>query len=146
MSSALFGWLIERYVLSFLYKRPLDTILATWGIGVMLQQAVRLPIGGELRYVEMPSALSDSTVVFGVRVSAYRIFIFFAALSLFGLTWLLMNRTTFGMKLRAIIQDRSIVGILRHRCAADLFPDLCLRGRACGPGRRTGLALEKRFA
>jgi len=105
---ATFGWLIERYVLSFLNNRPLDTILATWGVGIILQQAVRLLIGGELRYVQMPSALSDSTDVFGVPVSAYRIFLFFAALSLFGLTWILMNRTMIGMKLRAIIQDRSI--------------------------------------
>lgn len=105
---ATFGWLVERYVLSFLNNRPLDTILATWGVGIILQQAVRLLIGGELRYVQMPSALSDSTVVLGVPVSAYRIFLFFAALFLFGLTWLLMNRTTVGMKLRAIIQDRSI--------------------------------------
>jgi urea transport system permease protein len=105
---AAFGWLIERYVLSFLNNRPLDTILATWGVGIILQQAVRLLVGGELRYVQMPSALSDSTDLLGVPVSAYRIFLFVAALSLFGLTWLLMNRTTNGMKLRAIIQDRSI--------------------------------------
>jgi urea transport system permease protein len=105
---AAFGWFIERFVLSFLNNRPLDTILATWGVGIILQQAVRLLVGGELRYVQMPSALSDSTDLLGVPVSAYRIFLFVAALALFGLTWLLMNRTTNGMKLRAIIQDRSI--------------------------------------
>jgi urea transport system permease protein len=105
---AAFGWFIERYVLSFLNNRPLDTILATWGVGIILQQAVRLLVGGELRYVQMPSALSDSTDLLGVPVSAYRIFLFLAAVALFGLTWLLMNRTTIGMKLRAIVQDRSI--------------------------------------
>jgi urea transport system permease protein len=105
---AAFGWIIERYVLSFLNNRPLDTILATWGVGIILQQAVRLLVGGELRYVQMPSALSDSTDLLGVPVSAYRIFLFIAAVALFGLTWLLMNRTTIGMKLRAIVQDRSI--------------------------------------
>jgi urea transport system permease protein len=103
-----FGWFIERYVLSFLNNRPLDTILATWGVGIILQQAVRLLVGGELRYVQMPSSLADSTNLLGVPVSAYRIFLFIAAIALFGLTWLLMNRTTIGMKLRAIIQDRSI--------------------------------------
>jgi urea transport system permease protein len=105
---AAFGWFIERYVLSFLNNRPLDTILATWGVGIILQQAVRLLVGGELRYVQMPSSLADSTNLLGVPVSAYRIFLFIAAIALFGLTWLLMNRTTIGMKLRAIIQDRSI--------------------------------------
>ncbi|MBN9004014.1 MAG: urea ABC transporter permease subunit UrtB [Rhizobiales bacterium] len=105
---ALFGWLIERFVLSFLNNRPLDTILATWGVGIMLQQAVRLTVGGELRYVKMPELLSSSTEVLGVQVSLYRIFLLGMAVVLFALTWLLMNRTTVGMKLRAIIQDRSI--------------------------------------
>ena len=105
---AVFGWLIERFVLSFLNNRPLDTILATWGVGIMLQQAVRLMVGGELRYVKMPELLSSSTEVLGVQVSLYRIFLLGMAVALFVLTWLLMNRTTVGMKLRAIIQDRSI--------------------------------------
>jgi urea transport system permease protein len=74
----------------------------------MLQQAVRLMVGGELRYVKMPELLSSSTEVLGVQVSLYRIFLLGMAVALFALTWLLMNRTTVGMKLRAIIQDRSI--------------------------------------
>jgi urea transport system permease protein len=121
---ALFGWIIERFVLSFLHNRPLDTILATWGIGVILQQAVRLTAGGELRYVEMPAALSQSTVLLGVQVPVYRIFLFLAALALFGLTWLIMNRTTIGMQLRAIIQDRSVAasfGINARRIYALTF-------------------------
>lgn len=105
---AAFGWLIERFVLSFLNNRPLDTILATWGVGIMLQQAVRLTAGGELRYVKMPEILSNSADVLGVQISLYRIFLLAASLILFAVTWLLMNRTTVGMKLRAIIQDRSV--------------------------------------
>jgi urea transport system permease protein len=105
---AAFGWLIERFVLSFLNNRPLDTILATWGVGIMLQQGVRLTAGGELRYVKMPEILSNSTDILGVQISLYRIFLLAASLVLFTATWLLMNRTTVGMKLRAIIQDRSV--------------------------------------
>jgi urea transport system permease protein len=118
------GWLIERYVLSFLNNRALDTILATWGVGIILQQAVRLLVGGELRYVQLPDSLSDSTELLGVQVPVYRIFLFFAALALFGLTWVLMNRTTIGMKLRAIIQDRSIAscfGVNARRVYALTF-------------------------
>jgi len=121
---AICGWLIERYVLSFLNNRPLDTILATWGVGIILQQAVRLLVGGELRYVQLPASLSDSTELLGVQVSVYRIFLFFAALTLFALTWLLMNRTMVGMKLRAIIQDRSIAacfGVNARRIYALTF-------------------------
>lgn len=105
---AAFGWIVERVVIRHLYARPLDTILATWGIGIMAQQVIRLGVGGELRYVEMPAFLSSSVSVLGVETSAYRLFILFLAVALFGLTWFLMYRTSIGMKLRAITQDRTI--------------------------------------
>ncbi|WP_338824157.1 urea ABC transporter permease subunit UrtB [Bradyrhizobium septentrionale] len=121
---AAFGWVIERYVLSLLNNRPLDTILATWGVGIMLQQAVRLMVGSELRYVQLPPALSDSMNVFGIPISSYRVFLFVVSIALFAATWLLMNRTTVGMKLRAIIQDRSVAasfGINAKRVYALTF-------------------------
>ncbi|MGY3483223.1 urea transport system permease protein [Bradyrhizobium sp. USDA 4011] len=121
---AAFGWVIERYVLSLLNNRPLDTILATWGVGIMLQQAVRLMVGSELRYVQLPPALADSMDVFGIPISSYRVFLFVVSIALFGATWLLMNRTPVGMKLRAIIQDRSVAasfGINAKRVYALTF-------------------------
>lgn len=105
---ALFGWVIEKVVIRHLYRRPLDTILATWGIGVMAQQAIRLTVGGELRYVEMPSAMSSSVSVLGIEISAFRLFILAISGAIFGVTWYLMYRTNLGMKLRAITQDREI--------------------------------------
>jgi urea transport system permease protein len=105
---ALFGWIIEVAVIRHLYARPLDTILATWGIGVMMQQAVRLAAGGELRYVEMPAAMSSSVSILGVQTSAYRIFVLVVALALFALTWLILYRTQFGLKVRAITQNRQV--------------------------------------
>ncbi|MDX5362209.1 MAG: urea ABC transporter permease subunit UrtB [Alphaproteobacteria bacterium] len=105
---ATLGWIMERGVIRYLYERPLDTILATWGLGVIMQQLVRLFAGGELRYVEMPETLSHSTFLLGVEVSVYRIFILLVVAVLFVVTWLLMHRTDIGMKLRAIIQDRDV--------------------------------------
>jgi urea ABC transporter, permease protein UrtB len=105
---ALLGWVLERTVIRRLYRRPLDTILATWGLGVMLQQIVRLTAGGELRYVQMPPSLSHSIPILGVETSAYRAFIFVVAAALFCVTWFLMQRTTIGMKLRAVVQDPSV--------------------------------------
>ncbi len=105
---ALLGWAIERTVIRHLYARPLDTILATWGIGVIAQQAIRLTAGGELRYVEMPKQLADSVLIFGVEISSFRIFVLIFAATLFGLTWYLMYRTTFGIKLRAITQNPEV--------------------------------------
>ncbi|MEQ8348964.1 MAG: urea ABC transporter permease subunit UrtB [Sneathiellaceae bacterium] len=105
---AALGWIVERLVIRHLYHRPLDTILATWGIGVIAQQGIRMLAGGELRYVEMPVWLGSSVSVLGIETSAFRIFILLVAIALFVLTWYLMRRTPFGMKLRAITQDREI--------------------------------------
>ena len=105
---AVLGWLIERMVIRHLYSRPLDTILATWGIGVIAQQAIRLTAGGELRYVEMPAELASSVNIFGVEISSFRIFVLLFAAALFAITWYLMFRTTFGIKLRAITQNPEV--------------------------------------
>ena len=105
---ALLGWLIELVVIRNLYDRPLDTILATWGLGVMTQQIVRLTAGGELRYVEMPPSLSGSVNILGATDSAYRLFVLGVALGLFAVTWYIYRYTLFGLKLRAIAQNRSI--------------------------------------
>lgn len=104
----LFGWAIEAAVIRQLYDRPLDTILATWGIGVMAQQAIRLLAGGELRYVEMPPSLSSSVTILGATESSYRLFVLTVAAALFTLTWYIYRKTAFGLKLRAITQNRGI--------------------------------------
>ena len=105
---AAMGWIIERTVVQHLYHRPLDTILATWGIGMMLEQAVRLTAGGELRYVKLPSSMDSSVQLLGTTVSVYRLLIIAIALALVALTWFLMTRTEYGMKVRAVTQNRAI--------------------------------------
>ncbi len=105
---ALLGWLVEVAVIRHLYDRPLDTILATWGLGVMAQQIVRLAAGGELRYVQMPPSLSGSVDILGATDSAYRLFVLGVALGLFALTWYIYRYTSFGLQLRAITQNRGI--------------------------------------
>ena len=89
------GWIIEKVIVQRLYTRPLDTILATWGIGIILQQAVRLGVGAESRFVRGPQWLSGN-----IEISF--------SLAILVVTWLLMTRTEFGMKLRAVIQNRGI--------------------------------------
>lgn len=108
LAIAALGWLIEIAVIRHLYDRPLDTILATWGLGVMTQQIVRLTAGGELRYVQMPPSLSGSVDILGATDSAYRLFVLGVALGLFVLTWAIYRYTSFGLKLRAITQNRAI--------------------------------------
>ncbi|HLI09994.1 MAG TPA: urea ABC transporter permease subunit UrtB [Alphaproteobacteria bacterium] len=102
------GWFVERTIIRHLYHRPLDTILATWGIGVILQQAVRLGAGAELRYVKMPDSLTQAIPIFGVDQSAYRIFILLLTIALLVATYYLIFRTQFGMRLRAVTQNPEI--------------------------------------
>jgi urea transport system permease protein len=104
----LVGWLVERLLIRNLYSRPLDTILATWGVGVVLQQAVRLSAGAELRYVKMPEYLSGAVSFLGYEESAYRVFIFVVTLALLAITYVLIFRSEFGLRLRAITQNPEV--------------------------------------
>jgi len=102
------GWLIEKIIVQRLYHRPLDTILATWGIGIILQQIVRLTIGSDSLFVKGPDILTGNIQIGGVVMSNYRIFVIIFSLAVLAATWALMTRTEFGMKLRAVIQNRRI--------------------------------------
>ena len=106
--TALMGFLIERLIIRHLYNRLLDTILATWGIGVLLQQIIRLTIGSELQYLQIPTYMAESTTLFGLEVSLYRIFIFLFAVAIFFLAWFIIYRTSFGMRLRAVTQNKDM--------------------------------------
>lgn len=102
------GWIIEKVIVQRLYHRPLDTILATWGIGIILQQVVRLSVGAESRFVKGPEFLSGNTQIGGLIMSNYRIFVIVFSLAVLAASWALMTRTEFGMRLRAVIQNRQI--------------------------------------
>jgi urea transport system permease protein len=102
------GWLVERTLICHLYERPLDTILATWGVGIILQQAIRLSAGAELRYVKMPDYLVSPLHVLGVEISAYRLLVFGVTIALVVATYVLIFRTSFGLRLRAVMQNAEI--------------------------------------
>lgn len=102
------GWLIEKGIVGRLYSRPLDTILATWGIGIVLQQLVRMFIGSDARFVPSPEIFSGNLVIGGVFMSNYRIFVIFFSLAILAATWYLLTKTEFGKKFRAVIQNREI--------------------------------------
>lgn len=104
----LVGLLIEWLVIRHLYTRPLDTILATWGVGIIVQQGIRLSAGAELRYVKMPDFLTSAIHIGGYEESSYRIFIFVVAVALLIITYLLIFQTEFGLRLRAVTQNREI--------------------------------------
>jgi len=108
--TALMGFLIERLIIRHLYNRLLDTILATWGIGVLLQQFIRLTVGSELQYLKIPTFMAESMNMFGQQVPIYRVFIFLFAIAIFVLAWFIIFRTKFGIQLRAVTQNKDIAG------------------------------------
>lgn len=105
---AILGWLCERSVIRFLYRRPLDTMLATWGIGLILEQAIRLTVGPHLRYVKMAPGLISPMHILGTTQPSYRVFIFLLTVAVMVATYLLIFRTRFGMRVRAVTQSPEI--------------------------------------
>jgi urea transport system permease protein len=118
--TALIGWLIERVVVRRLYGRLLDTLLATWGVAILIQQAVRLEfglsflgihvegLGPGLQNVSVPAWLTGAVPVLGAEINVYRSFIIVVTAALAALTWFLMYRTEIGIQVRAIMRNPRI--------------------------------------
>lgn len=115
--TATLGLLIERFIVRQLYKRLLDTLLATWGVAILIKQSVRLEfglplfgihirgLGPGLQNVEVPAWLQGSTMIFGNEINTYRGFIILVTLLLAVMTWFLMYRLPIGMQVRAIMRN-----------------------------------------
>jgi urea transport system permease protein len=107
---AAIGLLLERLILRHLYNKPLETLLATWGLSILLQQLVVVIFGRELQYVVLP--MTGSFTIFGAEYPTYRIFILFLTLGIVFVTYFLIYRTDFGLRLRAIVQNREMAEAL----------------------------------
>ncbi|MBD3886177.1 urea ABC transporter permease subunit UrtB [Phormidium tenue FACHB-886] len=102
------GLLIEQIVVRRLYGRLLDTLLATWGVGIILQQVIRLTFGSELQNVSVPDFLTGEYVIGTVSIQSYRLAVFLVALALFAIVLFILYRTDFGTQLRAVTQNPQI--------------------------------------
>jgi len=115
--TALLGLLIERVVVRRLYRRLLDTLLATWGVAILIQQAVRLEfglsffgihipgLGPGLQNVSVPNVLQGTMAIGSVEINRYRAFIILVTAILSVLTWFIIYRTSIGTQVRAIIRN-----------------------------------------
>lgn len=115
--TAAIGLVIERVVVRRLYGRLLDTLLATWGIAILIQQAVRLEfglsffgihiqgLGPGLQNVSVPAALQGTIMLGSVEINRYRAFIILVTAIVTAVTWLIMYRTSIGTQVRAIIRN-----------------------------------------
>ena len=102
------GSLLETFVVSRLYGREIDSLLATWGISLILQQAARTIFGTQGVLVKTPSVLSGSIKIGGASLSMTRLFIIvLVAVCLLGV-WALMYHTNYGRQMRAVMQNRAM--------------------------------------
>jgi urea transport system permease protein len=110
--AALAGLALERLVIRFLYRRVLESLLATWGVSLIMQQLFRLVFGANNVQVNSPSWLLGNFTISDVVLGYNRIFVIaFAILIVVG-TWLLLTRTPLGLFIRAVIQDRDMAACL----------------------------------
>lgn len=106
------GWLLEKSFFRFLYKRPLESLLATWGLSMVMRQMFRLIFGAANVQVGNPDSLSGNFQFWGLSMSEARIFaIGFAGFVAF-LTWALLTKTNLGLYIRAVMQNRNMASSL----------------------------------
>ncbi|MCF3652394.1 urea ABC transporter permease subunit UrtB [Synoicihabitans lomoniglobus] len=106
--AALVGIALERGIIQFLYRRPLESLLATWGVSLVLQQVFRLMFGANNVQVSSPAYLSGNWTVADIVFGWNRVFVIgFAVLIVFGV-WLALNKTSLGLLIRAVMQNRGM--------------------------------------
>jgi urea transport system permease protein len=138
--SGVIGIVIERTIIRFLYGRPLDTLLATWGLSLVLQQAVRSIFGSSNREVGSPSWMSGTFQLGQLNITYGRLWIVVFSLIVFATLILLLRRTPLGLYMRAVTQNRpmaSAMGIRTPRVDALTF------GLGSGIAGLAGVALSQ---
>jgi len=112
LAAAGIGLLLEKTVIRFLYRRPLESLLCTWGISMVMQQGFRLIFGAANVQVNNPTWLMGNLSLGGFSMSYTRLFIMFIALLVVILTWLLLRKTNLGLHIRAVMQNRGMASSL----------------------------------
>jgi urea transport system permease protein len=115
--AALAGLTIERTVIRFLYRRPLESLLATWGISLVMQQLFRMVFGANNVQVNSPSWLLGHFSLNDVTFDYNRIFVIAFAIVIVIGTWLLLTKTPLGLLIRAVMQNRAMASSLGVRTA-----------------------------
>jgi len=141
LTTFLMGVLLERLVIRHLYGRPLETLLATWGLSLILIQLVRVVFGAQNVTVANPDWLSGGWEAMPALVIPYsRIAVLLFAASVVGFVWFVLRGTSVGLKVRAVTQNREIasgLGIPAHRI------DMWTFGLGSGLAGLAGVALSQ---
>jgi len=139
--SALVGVALERLVIRHLYGRPLETLLATWGLSLILIQAMRTIFGAQNVQVENPSWMSGGIeIMTNVVLPWSRIVIIAFAGGVLLLVWVLLTRTRLGLYVRAVTQNRNMASALGVRTPKI---DMMAFGLGSGIAGLAGCALSQ---
>jgi urea transport system permease protein len=134
------GIAIERLVIRFLYARPLETLLATWGVSLILQQLVRSLFGANNRLVSNPPFMSGAFEIGGLSITTNRLWIIvLSALVFIGLQ-LVLRATPFGLQMRAVTQNRRMAASMGISTARI---DMLAFGLGSGVAGIAGVALSQ---
>ncbi len=139
--TALVGIAMERSIIRYLYARPLETLLATWGISLILMQTMRSIFGAQNVRIVSPEWFSGSVqIAQGVSLSTSRVGVILFAFFVVALVWFLMNRTRLGLEVRAVMQNREMaaaLGVSANRV------DMWTFGAGAGVAGLGGVALSQ---
>jgi urea transport system permease protein len=115
LMGALVGLALERAIIQWLYRRPLESLLATWGVSLLMQQIFRSVFGANNVQVDSPAWLSGNWTVFDVSFGWNRIFVITFAIAIIFGTWAILNKTPLGLLIRAVMQNRQMAACMGVR-------------------------------
>ena len=126
LAAAVVGFALERLVLRHLYGRPLETLLATFGISLLLMQAVRSIFGAQNVEVANPSWMSGGIALYPGLILPYnRLVILVFALAVVAIAWAVLNRTRLGLFVRATTQNRTMAACVGVRTWKEIGRASC---------------------
>ena len=138
--TGLVGIAIERGVIRFLYGRPLETLLATWGLSLIIQQAVRTVFGANNREVGNPSWMSGAFELGGMSITWNRMWIVVFSLVVFAILLFVLKKTALGLQMRAVTQNRRMASSMGIRTP---YVDAMTFGLGSGVAGLAGVALSQ---
>ncbi|MFT7576181.1 MAG: urea transport system permease protein [Alphaproteobacteria bacterium] len=138
--AGLVGIAIERGIIRHLYGRPLETLLATWGVSLILQQAVRTIFGPTNREVGAPSYMSGGFEFLGLAITYNRLWMIVFTLVVFVSLLLILRFTSLGLQMRAVTQNRRMAASMGIRTG---YVDAMTFGLGSGIAGIAGVALSQ---
>ena len=138
--AGLVGVVVERSLIRWLYGRPLETLLATWGLSLVLQQAVRSIFGANNRDVDTPAWMSGATQLGGLTLTWNRMYIILFAVLVLAALMAALRYTSLGLRMRAVTQNRRMAAAMGIRTP---WIDALTFGLGSGVAGMAGVALSQ---